>query len=100
MNHVFGWFVLLCRNDTAKTTELLVLRHEVAILRRQVAKPHPSWPDRAVLAALSRLMRSRLRAHRIVTPGTLLRWHRRLLTRKWTYPHTSGRPPIPDDLHD
>jgi transposase InsO family protein len=89
-----GWLVLLGRSLASKDVELLVLRHEVAVLRRTHPPPRLDWADRAVLATLIRLLPSRLRMHRLVTPGTVLRWHRRLITRRWTYPHQAGRPPV------
>ena len=83
---LWGSEIRLARNDAAKDAEILVLRYEVAVLRRQVARPGPAWADRAVLAALARLLPGQLRLHRIVTSGTLLAWHRRLVRKKWTYP--------------
>ena len=100
MVRLFGWLALLARSDASKDVEILVLRHEVALLRRQVARPKPDWADRAVIAGLARLLPRRLRLHRIVTPGTLLAWHRRLVKNKWTFPNTTGRPPIPDEIRE
>ncbi len=94
----FGWLALLARSNTSKDVKILALRHEVAVLRRQVPRPKPDWADRAVFAALARLLPRPLRQRRIVTPGTLLAWHRRLIKNKWTYPNTTGRPPVPEEI--
>jgi len=93
-----SWLALLARSSSAKNTEILALRHEVAVLRRANSRPRMSWTDRAILAALARIMPKALRARRIVTPGTLLRWHQRLVAAKWRQPRALGRPPAPDDL--
>ena len=94
MIRVFGWLLLLSRSQASKNAEIIMLRHEVAVLRRKVARPRLDWADRAVLAALVRLLPAVPRAHRLVTPGTLLAWHRRLIKRRWTYLH---RPRPPED---
>jgi len=81
---VFGWLALLARSDRAKDAEILILRHHVAVFQRQVKKPGLSWADRAVLAALARLLPSaQLRQIRlIVSPRTVLRWHAGLVRRR------------------
>ena len=95
---VLSWLVLLARSSSSKDAEILALRHEVAILRRGNPKPKLTWPERAVLAALARFLPKALRGHRIVTPGTLLRWHKRMVAAKWRQLKPPGRPPISDEL--
>jgi putative transposase len=89
-----GCMALLARSSVSKDAELLVLRQEAAVLRRQNPKPRLDWADRVVLAALARQLPRPLRMGRLVTPDTLLRWHRRLVRWQWTYPLWGGRPPV------
>ena len=93
-----SWLVLLGCSSASKDVELLVLRHEVAVLRRGNPRPRLDWAGRAVLAALIRLLPQTLRAHRLVTPGTVLRWHRRLARKKQTCPNRTGRPPVSAEI--
>src|SRR6187200_262953 len=91
---VLSWQALLARSDAVKDVEILVLRHEVAVLRRTNPRPTLTWLDRAVLSALSTLLPAPLRRMRLVSPRSLLRWHAQLVARRWTYPHRRpGRPP-------
>jgi putative transposase len=97
MLRMFGWLALLARSDRAKDAEILILRHQLTVLQRQVTTPRLSRADRAILSALARLLPGRrLRQLRlIVSPRTLLRWHVGLVQRRWAYPRrTPGRPRV------
>jgi len=97
---VLRWLALLARRAAAKDAELLILRHEVAVLRRRVARPSVDWADRAVLAGLARLLPRPAWRGLLVQPATLLRWHRDLVRRRWTYPHRRGRPRVAAELRE
>src|SRR5690349_12244887 len=88
--------VLHARSDTTNEIEILVLRHQLAVLHRRTPQPRISWSDRAVIAGLARLLPARRRRGFLVTPATILRWHRNLVRRRWTTPPVrAGRPAIP-----
>src|SRR3954454_24577384 len=101
LRQVLQMLTQLAGDGGAKDVELLILRHQVAVLRRQVHRPALEPADRVVLAALSRLLpRTRWSAF-FVTPATLLRWHRELIARRWTYPNTQpGRPPTDKQVRE
>ena len=85
-------------SEVAKDAEILVLRHQLAVLRRQVGRPRFSWSDRALVATLARLVPRERWVAFLITPETILRWHRTLVRRRWTYPHRPpGRPPLPEE---
>jgi putative transposase len=90
---LLGWLVLRARSDTSKDIEILVLRHQLAVLQRRTPRPRTNWTDRALIAALTRLLPVRRRLGLLVTPATILRWHRQLIARRWTtQPTRPGRP--------
>jgi hypothetical protein len=95
---VLSWMALLARSSASKDAEILALRHEVAVLRRTNPKLRLSWPDLALPAAQARVLPKVLRAHRLFTSGTLLRWHQRLVATRWRQPRRPGQPLIPDEL--
>ena len=96
---LLGWMVLRTRSDTTKDIEILVLRHELAVLKRRTSRPRMTWTDRALIAALTSLLPRPRRLGLLVTPATMLRWHRQLVTPRWTTtPARPGRPAIPAGL--
>jgi putative transposase len=101
LRQILQMLTQLARDGGAKDVELLVLRHQLAVLRRQVHRPDLQPTDRVVLAALSRLLPRPQWPAFFVTPATLLRWHRQLLARHWTYPHAQpGRPPVDREIRE
>ena len=96
--------VLLLRSENGKDAEILALRHQLTVLQRQVQGPRFTRADRSMLAILAKaLRRDRLNTvFRIVTPATVLGWHRRLVSHRWTYPSSRpvGRPPTPSQTRD
>jgi hypothetical protein len=101
LGRVFQFLVLLGRGDRVKEVEIVALRHQVAVLRRQVSRPDLTDGDRVLLAALSRLLPRRSWNSFFVSPATLLRWHRGLIARKRTYSRNRpGRPSTRSDIRD
>jgi putative transposase len=98
---LLGWVVLLGRSDRSKDIEIMMLRHQIVVLRRQVSRPRWSWADRAMVAALARFLPKARRIGMLVTPGTLLRWHTDLVKRRLTYKRRrQGRPPLRPTLRE
>src|SRR3979490_324774 len=77
-----SWAALLVRSDASKDAEILLLRHQLTVVRRQITPPRPPWADRAIISVLARLLPNQRRRHLFVTPGTLLRWHADLIKRR------------------
>ncbi|MDT7614326.1 MAG: putative transposase [Pseudonocardiales bacterium] len=99
VSRLLGWLVLLARTDADKDIEILVLRHQLAVLNRQTRRARISWADRALIAALVHRLPRHRRISLLVTPATILRWHRKLAASCWTTNHRRpGRPPIPAGL--
>jgi putative transposase len=90
--------LFLGRSSASQDVEVLVLRHAVAVLRRANPKPRLDWTNRTLFIALVQALPRMLRGHRVVTPGTILRWHHRLAATKWTHPHRLGPPPLQDTV--
>ena len=81
---LLSWMALCARSDTTKEIEILILRHPLAVLQRRTPRPRMSWTDRALIAALTLLLPVRRRLGLVITPATILRWHRQLIARRWT----------------
>ena len=90
---VIDLLVLRGRRDCSKDVEILVLRHQLAVLQRQIVRAHFEPDDRALITALARVLGRDRWSIFLVRPDTILRWHRRLVADHWTYPHRPGRPP-------
>jgi putative transposase len=82
--NLLGWIVFSTRSDTSKDIEILVLRHQLAVLQRRTPRPPMKWTDRALIAALTRLLPVHRRLGLLVTPATILRWHRQIVASRWT----------------
>jgi putative transposase len=101
VRRLFELLILFGRSERAKELEILVLRHELQVLRRQVGRPRLRSADRVLLAALSQLLPRKRRRSFLVQPATLLRWHRELVRRRWTYEGgRPGRPPLASHLRE
>jgi putative transposase len=99
LSTLLGWIVVRARSETSKEIEILVLRHQLALLQRRTPRPPMNWSDRALIAALTRLLPTPRRLDLLITPATILRWHRQLVARRWTTtPAPPGRPAIPAGL--
>jgi len=101
VSRLVDWMVLLARSPADKDVEILVLRHQIAILRRQTGRPRVSWADRALIAALVRRLPRPRRLGFLATPATILGWHRRLASLHWTTRHRQpGRDVLGGVIHE